>query len=171
MELPVQEQSPDQRAEGDAAPLAYDFDNSLLYHLARASNLMAFGADPGNRKHYGVNVREWRVLAVLGSYQPITSAGVVEVTGLDKATVSRALEALDRKGMIRRAPHPEDGRASLLSLTEAGVELNNRIVPEATAQGRAYEAGLEPRERAELLRLLAKLMDHARLVNAGKAGT
>jgi len=169
--LPFQDQNRDHLTERAAVPLAYDFDNSLLYHLARASNLMAFGADPGNSKQYAVNVREWRVLAVLGSYQPITSAGIVEVTGLDKATVSRALDALDRKGMIRRAPHPEDGRASLLSLTEAGVELNNRIVPEATAQGRAYEAGLEPEERAELLRLLAKLMDHARLVNAGKAVT
>lgn len=48
----------DHQTGGGAATLGYDFDNSLLYHLARASNLMAFGADPGNSRRYGVNVRE-----------------------------------------------------------------------------------------------------------------
>ena len=51
-----------------------------------------------------------------------------------------------------------------------GPDPNNLIVPEAMTQGRAYEAGLEPEERVELLRLLQKLMDHARVVNAGAEG-
>jgi DNA-binding MarR family transcriptional regulator len=39
---------------------------------------------------------------------------------LDPSTVSRAVAALVRFGLVRRSPDPTDGRASVLELTESG---------------------------------------------------
>jgi MarR family transcriptional regulator, 2-MHQ and catechol-resistance regulon repressor len=39
---------------------------------------------------------------------------------LDKSTASRVVATLERKGYVTRAPHPEDGRAIVLSVTAAG---------------------------------------------------
>jgi DNA-binding MarR family transcriptional regulator len=40
---------------------------------------------------------------------------------LDPSTVSRAVAALVRFGLVRRSPDPTDGRASVLKLTEQGT--------------------------------------------------
>jgi DNA-binding MarR family transcriptional regulator len=42
--------------------------------------------------------------------------------GVDVSVASRQLAALERAGHIERRPDPQDGRASLLSLTAAGAE-------------------------------------------------
>ncbi|RMF08259.1 MAG: MarR family transcriptional regulator [Alphaproteobacteria bacterium] len=170
----MESQSSEQAAGGAAenaasektTPIGYDFTNSLFYHLASVSNRAAFGADPSNRRRFGINMREWRVLAVLGAFQPVTAADVVEVTGLDKATVSRALKDLERRHLVVRLPHPDDARARLLALTPDGVALNNRIVPEAQRQEKICAAGLSKAEQADLLRLLKKLSHHVRAVRA-----
>jgi DNA-binding MarR family transcriptional regulator len=40
--------------------------------------------------------------------------------GLDASTISRAVTALVTRGLVRRTTDPADGRASVLTLTEAG---------------------------------------------------
>jgi DNA-binding MarR family transcriptional regulator len=42
--------------------------------------------------------------------------------GIDVSVASRQLAVLERAGHVERRPDPEDGRASLLSLTPAGAE-------------------------------------------------
>src|SRR5215213_9169606 len=42
--------------------------------------------------------------------------------GIDVSVASRQLAVLERAGYVERRPDPLDGRASLLSLTPAGVE-------------------------------------------------
>lgn len=43
--------------------------------------------------------------------------------GLDKSTVSRQVQALERLGFLERRPDPEDHRAQLLHLTSAGADI------------------------------------------------
>jgi len=43
--------------------------------------------------------------------------------GLDKSTVSRQVQTLERLGFLERVPDPEDHRAQLLRLTPAGAEI------------------------------------------------
>jgi DNA-binding MarR family transcriptional regulator len=40
--------------------------------------------------------------------------------GLDRTTVTRRADRLERGGLLRREPDPADGRATLLALTDAG---------------------------------------------------
>lgn len=43
--------------------------------------------------------------------------------GLDKSTVSRQVQALERLGFLERRPAPEDHRAQMLHLTPAGTDI------------------------------------------------
>ncbi|ANS63092.1 transcriptional regulator [Streptomyces lincolnensis] len=54
---------------------------------------------------------------------------VAEEAGISKGTLTGVSRTLEKRGLIRRAGHPTDGRLVLLSLTEEGEELMRRIFP------------------------------------------
>ena len=47
--------------------------------------------------------------------------------GLDKSTLSRTVDGLVNIGLLERAPHPNDRRFNLLSLTTKGQEVADQI--------------------------------------------
>ena len=51
---------------------------------------------------FGLQMAEWRVMAVLGFFHPMSSNGIVERTSMDKAKVSRAVSRLIRRGLLTR---------------------------------------------------------------------
>ncbi|WP_055046115.1 MarR family winged helix-turn-helix transcriptional regulator [Devosia sp. A16] len=46
---------------------------------------------------------------------------------LSQAGLSRAVSRLEARGLIERQPDPEDARASILSLSKAGVHMQKRV--------------------------------------------
>jgi DNA-binding MarR family transcriptional regulator len=57
-------------------------------------------------------------------------ATIVELSkrlGLDKSTLSRTVDGLVNIGLLERAPHPNDRRFNLLSLTPKGREVADHI--------------------------------------------
>jgi MarR family transcriptional regulator, 2-MHQ and catechol-resistance regulon repressor len=76
---------------------------------------------------------------------------------LDKSTASRVVGTLERKGYLQRAPHPEDGRAVVLSLTAAGRRLYDRIRKDLVSQAKDLLADFEPEVRKGTARLLLRL--------------
>jgi DNA-binding MarR family transcriptional regulator len=52
--------------------------------------------------------------------EPIRQAELAESVELDPSTVSRQIRNLVACGLVRKAPDPQDGRASLLSLSDRG---------------------------------------------------
>ena len=51
---------------------------------------------------------------------PGRATDVADSTALDLSTVSRHLRALEDAGLLTRSPDPDDRRASLLTVTDAG---------------------------------------------------
>jgi DNA-binding MarR family transcriptional regulator len=71
----------------------------------------------------------------------------------------RLCDRLEREGLLRRVPSPDDGRSNLLVITEEGRKLRRDMWP---AYASAIEAHLgsrlSPGEATELARLLGKLV-------------
>ncbi len=63
-----------------------------------------------------------------------------------------------RRGLAQRQPDPDDGRGSLVSLTDRGRELFEAVAPEHLANAHELLAGLTERDRDQLGELLAKLL-------------
>jgi DNA-binding MarR family transcriptional regulator len=83
--------------------------------------------------------------SVLASLRALTSAGetpsqrrLAGYTDLDPIYVSKLVRALERNGLVARAPDPTDARAVRLSLTEHGLD----VVDRAIAVVRALDAQL-----------------------------
>lgn len=54
---------------------------------------------------------------------------VAEEAGISKGTLTGVARTLERRGLVRRADHPIDGRLVLLSLTDEGEKLMQRVFP------------------------------------------
>jgi DNA-binding MarR family transcriptional regulator len=77
--------------------------------------------------------------------------------GVGKATMSRQLRALEELGLVAREPDPADGRAWLVHLTEEGRRRVGLVREARRARYVRELAHWNPREVAELARLLNQL--------------
>jgi DNA-binding MarR family transcriptional regulator len=71
--------------------------------------------------------------------------------------MTKRLTALEQRGLIRREPHPQDGRSTAVSLTREGKRLVEAILPEHIANEERLLSELSSKERAELAGLLETL--------------
>jgi MarR family transcriptional regulator, organic hydroperoxide resistance regulator len=88
-----------------------------------------------------------------------TQKELTDRTGIDVNTVSQIVRGLERRGIVRRLPHPRDSRAVTLSLTEAGLELGRLCTREARALNRRFFA---PADAEPLLHTLRELTARSR---------
>ncbi len=138
----------------------------LPYQLIHVSSLLSLGVSRLFQARFGLGIREWRVLAILGYYGPSSAAELVGQAAFDKATVSRAVKRLERQGHVRRGPHPRDSRRRLIYLTEKGVALHDRVAPISRLRRRVIESALTAEEREMLGVILEKLRCQLEWLNA-----
>lgn len=79
---------------------------------------------------------------------------LAEAMKLQAATVSRLVDALVKKDLINRAPHPTDRRVTMLALTAAGEQR----LEQRRADYRGLAEALTP-EAVEAMRATAPLLD------------
>ncbi|MEM8686566.1 MAG: MarR family transcriptional regulator [Pseudomonadota bacterium] len=60
------------------------------------------------------------ILLTLSDAEPVSMHALVAQMGRDKSQMTRAIKSLEDKGMIERHRCPDDGRVSVLQLTQKG---------------------------------------------------
>ena len=105
----------------------------------------------------GITKEEWKVLMAL--HHAVRSHGWL-CKDLDVSTgaMTNRLDKLERQGLIRRTPDPQDRRGVLLELTSAGEERLEDYIDAGAGRERALLADLTLEEKRELNRLLSKLL-------------
>ena len=107
-------------------------------------------------------VSEWRVVATVGEFGSITAKAIGLHAQMSKVKVSRAAAALEARGLIARAPNPEDRREAFLVLTPAGAAVYAEIAPLALDYAARLADGLTPEEAALFGTLLDRVAARAR---------
>ena len=75
-------------------------------------------------------------------------------------SVTNTVDRLARDGLVSREPHPADGRAAMLVLTDAGRELVERATSALNTE--VFESpGLNDTDTTELVRIIARLRKDA----------
>ena len=145
------------RHDGSEAADGLVLERFLPYRLSvlmlRISNAIARSYE----RQFNLSVPEWRVMAVLGRFGPLSQNGVGEKTQMDKVRVSRAVARLVKTGRVSRRIDRADRRRAILALTSAGQAIHREIVPHARRVEARLLAGLTPAEREALDQLVAKL--------------
>jgi DNA-binding MarR family transcriptional regulator len=79
-----------------------------------------------HRKHSGdapaLTERQWQILSHLDQHCSVRLSDLSRHLGVSAATVSVAVDRLEREGLAQREKSPTDGRANPVHLTEQGRE-------------------------------------------------
>jgi DNA-binding MarR family transcriptional regulator len=105
----------------------------------------------------GLTKEEWKVLMAL--HDSVRSHGWL-CRDLDVSTgaMTNRLDKLERRGLIRRGPDPQDRRGVLLELTADGQARLEEYIDAGSARERELLDDLTLTEKQELNRLLSKLL-------------
>lgn len=107
----------------------------LPYRLAKLSLRIKNATTDRYVRHTGMSAREWRVLGMLGIAGPRAPSELADLTGMDRATISRATSRLVHLGYISRIPNETDNRSQTIELTPAGEAYCQAIVPRMEHSG------------------------------------
>ena len=109
------------------------------------------------------SMREYDVLYTLSKCPgPIRLGELNRHVLLSQPALSRMVDRLAERGLVRRSADPADGRGARLSLTEAGLAVQRRIGRRhGRSVARAMLAGLTPAELRQLAELCGKLVEPA----------
>jgi DNA-binding MarR family transcriptional regulator len=169
MELSMKGVSPaDKRAEpdADAGSLADNvFDKvvikgplSDMWRLTLWANCYCEPIFSAMAQEFDVGRDEFNVLSCLASYGSMVAKNICDVTGRPKNSISRAVNSLITRKMIKRKTNAHDRRESLLMLNDSGRRLYEKVLPVAVDRQTLMLRVLNAQERAMLDGILNKMM-------------
>jgi len=113
-------------------------------------------------ERFDLTIPGWRILATLGQYGVRTARDIATHAVMHKSTVSRAVQALESRGLVVRRPNRDDRREEWLELTAEGRRIYDALAPEALAFEDGLVSVLSPAEQKAFLALVDKLEGSAR---------
>lgn len=149
---------PDTSVDVENAGAGFALENFLPYRLSIVAQTVSGELSRIYASKFDLSVPQWRVMAVLGRYEPISANEVCDRTVMDKVAVSRAVQAMLRRGLVERTVDIRDRRRSALRLSRRGRTIHAEIVPLAKEYERRLLERLSPEERTMLDSLLRHLV-------------
>jgi homoprotocatechuate degradation regulator HpaR len=135
------------------------FESSLPIALLRARQATAHKF----KRHTdaeGISQPQWRVIRALAASESLDVATLAVRCVLLQPSVSRLLKGLEERGLVATLPDT-DGRRRLLTLTQKGQELFDRIAVISEAVYRDIEEAFGREELKHLVDMLVRLREVA----------
>jgi DNA-binding MarR family transcriptional regulator len=101
-----------------------------------------------------------RLLAALEEFGPASQAALGRRAGIDRSDVVAALNELAGRGLIQRAPDPDDRRRNVITITPAGTDQLRALDEILAGVQERLLAPLSPADRTQLIGLLGRLLEH-----------
>jgi DNA-binding MarR family transcriptional regulator len=134
-------------------------DRRLLFLLQRAAQVAMSRANRITLDALGVSAAQLATLAYFAKHPGSTMTDIAELLDLNKSGVSGMLARLERAGLVKREPSPDDKRASLLSLTAKGQSIHERAAPLIRRATVEATDGFTPNELEVVFRFLRTIID------------
>ena len=146
-------------ADGTAAIHEVDasYLESLMGYNARRAALTIIGEFLTQMAPYGLRPVDFSVLSLVTHNAGITSRQLCTALGLLPPNLVGMINTLEKRELIVRQPHPSDGRAMGLHLSERGRKLMQAAEKTAARLEAEATARLTPAEHRTLIRLLKKI--------------
>ncbi|GGU10510.1 MarR family winged helix-turn-helix transcriptional regulator [Nocardioides albus] len=98
----------------------------------------------------------YMLLTWLAEHGPVRASALVDGLGIDKGAVSRMVQTIIDLGLLERHPDPEDGRASLVSVTVKAREGLDRVARERRVRFNDRLADWSPDDIDQLSGMLSR---------------
>jgi DNA-binding MarR family transcriptional regulator len=103
-------------------------DCCLCLHVQRAARSLARRFDEALRP-FGLTNGQFSLLMSLNRPEPPSMAPVASLLAMDRTTLTAALKPLERRGLVKVSPDPNDRRSRILILTAKGKKTMASAMP------------------------------------------
>lgn len=141
----------------------------LPYQLAFSVGVISRVLATELRRGFGLNVAEWRVMAILGSFAPLSTRTLARYSAMEKSKISRATSRLIARGFVVRSADPTDKRLLLLHFSARGKRLYERMAAVALDYEQALLHRVGADDAAGLVKTLTALREAAQAFEAERA--
>lgn len=133
----------------------------VLIGLVRSELVRAIEAE---LQASGVDLRftQFLILKRLAMLGPMSASELARAVELDGGAMTRQLDQLEGRGLLRRHPHEQDRRALRIELTAAGDTLWRQMTPCNDRVLDAAQRALDPVERQHLHDYLERVLQALR---------
>lgn len=100
------------------------------------------------------------IMMELARRDNITQLDLVRATHLKPPTISVTLQKMEKEGIVTRRPDTYDLRATRVSLTKKGREMDNQVLERFREEERRMESALTRTEAETLESILLKIRDY-----------
>src|SRR5919198_3362023 len=129
-----------------------EFAGQLFFRLWRASHTQTASA----LQSIGLTPALFAVLNYLRARKGAIQQQIGSAMGIDPSTMVSLVDQLERSGLAKRRPHPQDRRAREVVITAKGRRTLKRARELAEEVERDVLRGLSPAERSQVVTLLRK---------------
>ncbi|EHS58680.1 MarR family winged helix-turn-helix transcriptional regulator [Paenibacillus sp. Aloe-11] len=119
-------------------------------------------------KPYDISPEQWLVLYQIYQAEGLNQKEIAAKAVKDQPTTTRIIDLLDKKGWVRRVNSPQDRRAYLLHLTEAGRQLVEKTLPVERDVNLDFVKGLSSDELQQFRQTLLQI--HANISESEQQG-
>ena len=132
----------------------------LGYWVGSLASAMRKGLE-GELAPFEVTPAQWAILEMCYRGEANTVSGLARVIPVDAAAISRQLDKLRTKGLIRRRRLARDRRSVRVELTEAGRALVPKLAPCVHANNANFMVGITDEEQTALTNIIQKILKNA----------
>lgn len=150
---------PAEIANADGGP-TLDLNRYVPAFVTFIANKLSKSATVFYQRNFGLNVTEWRIMALLAIEPGIPASRICHVIGFDKGPVSRNLALMQKRGLIIIRVDPNDGRSHSITLTAKGRATHDKIIVAALERERRLLSCLKKDEREVLIDLLRRIHEN-----------
>lgn len=131
-------------------------DSCLCLHVQRAARALGRRFDEVLRP-FGLTNGQFSLLMSLNRPDPPPMGPVASLLAIDRTTLTAALKPLERRGLVRVAPHPTDKRSRVLILTDLGQKVLALALPVWKSTHEEIEKSLSGTDPDQLRKSLKSL--------------
>lgn len=133
-------------------------DRAIAYIIHRTSRLLRFHlARFFRHMDTPISPEHWFLLFRLYERPGQAQSELADRDLQDHPNITRLIDGLDQHGLVQRLPDPTDRRRTLVSLTEAGTQLMDSLMPHVVAERQRIFRGLSSAELETLVVILRKI--------------
>jgi DNA-binding MarR family transcriptional regulator len=130
---------------------------TLVGYNTRRAALVIIGEFMERMAVYDLRTVDFSVLSLITHNPGITSKQLCNTLGIQAPNLVSMVNALEKRELIKRLPHPNDGRAMGLHLTEVGHSMMRKAEKTAARLEQDVTTQLNADERKTLMALLKKI--------------
>jgi DNA-binding MarR family transcriptional regulator len=129
----------------------------ILHETLKLSNRLVAPFLTYLASRHEISLNEFRLLMLIGQHPNIASHELVDMTGVNPMSVSRAVATLEKHGRILVVPDSANRRRKALALSEEGHKLYDAMLPQTEKVAEFLVSALTPAEVRTFTAILGKL--------------